>query len=84
VARKVADVPWAAFASRAYIERRGAPKSFAEIDRHDVVQFDGPIAGHPGARWLKRVAPHARIAARCTSTPALVLAVKARESRRSP
>lgn len=41
-----------------------------------MVQFDEPIAEHPGARWLKRVAPHARIAARCTSTPALVLAVK--------
>jgi len=76
VARKVAEVPWAVFASRAYIDRRGVPKTFDEIGSHDVVQFDGPIAEHPGARWLKRVAPHARIAARCTSTPALVLAVK--------
>lgn len=76
VARKVAEVPWAVFASRAYIERRGAPKSPDEIANHDVVHFDGPIAEHPGARWLKRVAPQARIAARCTSTPALVLAVK--------
>jgi len=76
VARKVAEVPWAVFASRAYIERRGAPKSLDEIGSHDVVQFDGPIAGHPGANWLRRVAPQARIAARCTSTPALVLAVK--------
>lgn len=76
VARKVAEVPWAIFASRAYLDRRGAPKTVEEIANHDVVQFDGPIAEHPGARWLKRVAPHARIAARCTSTPALVLAVK--------
>lgn len=66
----------ALFASLAYIERRGAPKSFDQIANHDVVQFDGPIAQHPGARWLKKVAPHARIAARCASTPALVLAVK--------
>ena len=76
VARKVAEVPWALFASRAYIERRGAPKTLDEIGRHDVVQFDGPIAEHPCARWLKRVAPNARITARCTSTPALALAVK--------
>jgi DNA-binding transcriptional LysR family regulator len=76
VARKVAEVPWAVFASRAYLDRRGAPKTVDEIGSHDVVQFDGPIAEHPGARWLKKVAPHARIAARCTSTPALVLAVK--------
>ena len=76
VARKIAEVPWAVFASRAYIERRGAPTTLDEIGRHDVVRFDGPIAEHPGARWLKRVAPQARIAASCTSTPALVLAVK--------
>ena len=76
VARKVSEVPWAVFASRAYIERRGAPETVDAIGSHDVVQFDGPIAEHPGARWLKKVAPHARIAARCTSTPALVLAVK--------
>jgi DNA-binding transcriptional LysR family regulator len=76
VARKVAEVPWAVFASRAYISRRGAPRSLDEIGSHDVVRFDGPIAGHPAARWLKRVAPGARVAARCTSTPALVLAVK--------
>jgi DNA-binding transcriptional LysR family regulator len=76
VARKVAEVPWAVFASRAYIARRGAPGSLEELGSHDVVQFDGPIAGHPVARWLTRIAPQARIAARCTSTPALVLAVK--------
>jgi DNA-binding transcriptional LysR family regulator len=76
IARRVAEVPWAVFASRTYIERRGAPKTWDEIGSHDVVQFDGPIAEHPGARWLRKVAPQARVAARCTSTPALVLAVK--------
>jgi DNA-binding transcriptional LysR family regulator len=41
-----------------------------------VIEFDGPIAAHPAARWMKAMAPHARVTARCTSTPALVLAVK--------
>ncbi len=76
VVRKIAEVPWAVFASRAYIERRGAPEQIGDIVNHDVVQFDDPIAEHPGARWLKKVAPQARVTARCTSTPALVLAVK--------
>jgi DNA-binding transcriptional LysR family regulator len=76
VARKIAEVPWAVFASRSYIERRGSPKTLEEIKDHDVVGFDGPIADHPVARWMKTVAPHACVAARCTSTPALVLAVK--------
>jgi DNA-binding transcriptional LysR family regulator len=47
-----------------------------DIATHDVIEFDGPIAGHTAARWMKTIAPHARVAARCTSTPALVLAVK--------
>ena len=76
VARKIAEVPWAVFASRSYIERRGSPKALADIDKHDVIQFDGAIADHTAARWMMRTAPHARVAARCTSVPALVLAVK--------
>jgi DNA-binding transcriptional LysR family regulator len=76
VARKVAEVPWAVFTSRSYVERRGSPQTLADIDAHDVVQFDGPIADHTAARWMKTIAPHARVTARCASTPALVLAVK--------
>ena len=76
VARKVAEVPWAVFASRSYVERRGAPGTPGDLGNHDVIQFDGPIADHPAARWMKAKAPHARVTARCTSTPALVLAVK--------
>ena len=76
VARKIAEVPWAVFASRSYIERRGSPQTVEDIDKHDVIQFDGPIADHTAARWMKATAPHARVTARCTSTPAVVLAVK--------
>ncbi len=76
IARKVAEVPWAVFASPSYIERRGLPRTLEDINDHDVIQFDGPIADHTAARWMKAIAPKARIAARCTSTPALVLAVK--------
>ena len=76
VARKIAEVPWAVYASRDYVERHGAPQTPADLGRHDVIQFDGPIADHPAARWMRKVAPHARVAARCTTTPALMLAVK--------
>jgi DNA-binding transcriptional LysR family regulator len=76
VVRKIAEVPWAVFASRSYVERRGSPRTVEDIDKHDVIQFDGPIADHTAARWMKATAPRARITARCTSTPALVLAVK--------
>lgn len=76
VARKVAEVQWAVFAGRSYIDRRGAPQTVDEINTHDVIEFDGPIADHPAARWMKTVAPRGRVTARCTSTPALVLAVR--------
>jgi DNA-binding transcriptional LysR family regulator len=76
VVRKVAEVPWAVFASRSYVDRHGFPKTPEEIGNHDVIQFDGPIADHTAARWMKAMAPHARVTVRCTSTPALVLAVK--------
>jgi DNA-binding transcriptional LysR family regulator len=76
VSRKLADVPWAVFASRSYIDRHGRPERPEDISKHNVIGFDGGIAGHPAARWLRSIAPEARIAAACTSTPALVLAVK--------
>jgi DNA-binding transcriptional LysR family regulator len=53
VARKVAEVPWAVFASRTYIERRGSPPTVHDINAHGVIQFDGPIAGHTAARRMK-------------------------------
>ena len=76
VSRKLADVPWAVFASRSYVTNRGQPELPEDIDKHDVIGFGGLIAEHPAALWLKSVAPCARVAAICTTTPALVLAVK--------
>jgi DNA-binding transcriptional LysR family regulator len=76
VARKITEVPWAVFASRSYLERHGAPKTLKDIDKHDIIKFDGAIADHTAARWMRAIAPRARVAAHCTSVPAVVLAVK--------
>jgi DNA-binding transcriptional LysR family regulator len=76
IARKIAEVPWAVCAGHSYIERRGRPQTLEDIEDHYVIQFDGAIADHTVARWMKTNAAGARIAARCTSVPALVLAVK--------
>ena len=76
VSRKLADVPWAMFASRSYVSHHGEPERLEEINKHDVIGFGGLIAEHPAARWLRSVAPDARVAAICTTTPALLLAVK--------
>jgi DNA-binding transcriptional LysR family regulator len=76
VGRKIADAPYAVYASRAYVERHGRPERPEDIARHVVVGCGDPIAHYLGARWLQSVAPHASVATRSDNWPGLVLAVK--------
>src|SRR6476659_4140500 len=76
VSRKLADVPWALYASRSYIDRHGQPMRAEDVSKHSVIGFGGAIAAHPATRWLSSMAPDAHVAAVCTTTPALVLAVR--------
>ena len=76
VARRIANVPWAVFASSAYVARHGRPASPEDIERHLVVEFDGPLANHAAAQWMRSVAPRAASAARGNSVPEVLLAVK--------
>jgi len=76
VSRKLADVQWGLFASRSYLDNHDQPKRAEDINQHRVIGFGGLIAQHPAAHWLRSVAPNAQVAAICTTTPALVLAVK--------
>jgi DNA-binding transcriptional LysR family regulator len=76
VGRKIADVPWALFGSRGYIERHGRVERAEDINRHAVIEFDGDIRDHHAARWLRSVAPHATVAARSNSVPGLMMTVK--------
>ena len=76
VGRKIAEGAWAVYASRSYVERHGRPDGPEDIAHHCVVQFDGTIANHAAAEWLRMVAPHATIGACSESFPGLVLAVK--------
>jgi DNA-binding transcriptional LysR family regulator len=76
VGRKLAEAPWAVYASRAYVERYGKPDRPEDIERHTVVACGDSIAHYPGAHWLRLVAPHATIATRIDNWPGLVLAVK--------
>lgn len=76
VGRKIADSPWAVYASRAYVKRRGRIDSAGDIGGHDVVMFAGSLSDHDAARWLRTVAPVAHVAARADSVPTLLLAVK--------
>lgn len=76
VGRKIADSPWAVYASRSYVARHGSIDNPAEIERHSVVMFSGPLSDHHAARWIESVAPHAHVAARANSLAALLPSVR--------
>lgn len=74
--RKIADTPWAMYASRTYLERHGKPNDVSELNQHSVILFDVELAQHLSNQWLKAVAPKARVGARCNSITASISAVK--------
>lgn len=76
VGRKIADSIWAVYASRAYIDRYGKPERVEDLSRHLLVGFDETLSNHRAAKWLKQVAPDAKMAARNNSVLGLVYAVK--------
>jgi DNA-binding transcriptional LysR family regulator len=76
VGRKIADVPWALYGSRAYLERSGRIARIEEIAAHAVIGFDGDIKDHHAAKWLRSVAPSARIVARSNTVPGLLMSVR--------
>jgi DNA-binding transcriptional LysR family regulator len=49
VSRKIAEAPWAVYASRAYLERYGRPGHPEDIERHVVVGCGEAIAHSGGA-----------------------------------
>jgi DNA-binding transcriptional LysR family regulator len=67
VGRKIAEVPWAVYASHSYLERRGKPNSPEELEAHSIIEFIGEISEMKAARWLRRLAPHATIPVRAAT-----------------
>jgi DNA-binding transcriptional LysR family regulator len=76
IVRRIADVPWAVFASRGYIEARGRPDQPKDVAGHAVVEFAGPMKNHAAALWLRSVAPRATIRARGNSVSEIMEAIK--------
>jgi DNA-binding transcriptional LysR family regulator len=74
--RKIADSPWALYASRAYLDRCGTVNGPSDLGRHSIVMFNGVLNEHHAARWLRSNAPNAHVAARAGSLAALLLSVK--------
>ena len=76
IGRKIAESVWAVYASRAYIDRQGKPTHIEDLVQHALVSLDESMSGHRIAKWLKEVAPKAKIAARNNSVLGMVYAVK--------
>ena len=76
VGRKVADSIWAVYASRGYVEAHGKPERIEDLERHPLVGFDETMTNHRTAKWLREVAPNARIVARNNSVLGMLYAVK--------
>ncbi|MBR0935195.1 LysR family transcriptional regulator [Bradyrhizobium jicamae] len=76
VGRKIADVPWALYGSRAYLERNGRITGIEDLAAHAVIGFDGDIKDHHAAKWLRSVAPSARVVASSDTVPGLLMSVK--------
>jgi len=77
IARKLADSPWALFASSSYVERHGRPASPNRMNDHIAVDFDGPLREHRAAIWFRGIAPNVRSIAHNNSIPGLIQAVRA-------
>jgi DNA-binding transcriptional LysR family regulator len=76
VGRKIAELPWGIYASRAFIERHGRPAEPRDIQRFAVVELIDELKNLPAVRWMSLHASQARIAARCANVPSVHLAVK--------
>ncbi len=77
IGRKIGDSLWAVYASRKYVERHGKPERVEDLGRHALAGFDESMSEHRAAKWLRQVAPDARIVARNDSVLGLLNSVRA-------
>ena len=76
IGRKIADSVWAVYASQDYIARHGKPAHVEDLWQHPLVCLDKSMSGHRVAKWLREVAPNAKVTARNNSVLGMMYAVK--------
>ena len=78
VCRKLYDVPWAVYASRAYVAAHGAPRDENDLEGRDVVGYDEEGPPMPGRDWLARASSNgAHVRLHVTSVVAAMATVRA-------
>jgi DNA-binding transcriptional LysR family regulator len=76
IGRKIADVPWSVFASRAYVERSGRPAGPEDLARHTIIAYGGQLAESPPVRWFRSRTSDSNIVAHSSSVVGTLPAVK--------
>ena len=77
VGMKVADLPWALYASREFVARHGKPRCAGDLGRFGIIELTDELERVPAARWMQAHARGVPVTARCGNVPSAVLAVKA-------
>jgi DNA-binding transcriptional LysR family regulator len=77
VMRKLCEVGWSLYASRTYLARRPAPADPGDLTGHEVIVYDGNLAGLPAAKWMEEHAVKATIALRMRETTEMLTAAAA-------
>jgi DNA-binding transcriptional LysR family regulator len=76
ICRKLADTPWALYASRSYAGRHDCVDGTDNLDRHAIIHFDGELEHLGVSKWLRSVAPNAVVTARSNHVIGMLLTVK--------
>ena len=76
ISRKLADTPWAIYASRSYVGRHGRAEAIPDLNRHAMIAFDGYLENLSISKWLRSAAPNAAVTARCNHVIGMLLTVK--------
>lgn len=74
VARHLGELPFALFASEAYLQRRGTPRTVAAAAAHDFIGYDEALEHMSQVRWLYRTVPSPRFVLRTTTITTQLIA----------
>src|SRR5581483_4361654 len=74
IARRLGQMRFSLFASQAYLDRAGTPRTLDALSAHDFIGFDASLDDLPQTRWLRHAAPAPRYVVRASTTVAQTLA----------
>jgi len=74
IARRLGPMRFSLFASQAYLDRAGMPRTLSALSSHDFIGFDASLDQLPQTRWLRRAVAAPRYVVRANTTVAQALA----------